>query len=157
MPDAIEIAFWSLTTGERGRFVPTFDEADLQRADRHALAVNKFYERGLHTERQDTGEQLTHLHKLLTGATIVGSNPGFDAGKLNLAFARHGGELTQTPWHAVLDLRFYAADILGLTGNLPGLSGLCRLLDVPPGEHTAESDVTAVGRCYLALRRLESG
>lgn len=159
---AVEIAFWVIETGERGRFVPPFTEQDLLYAEKAALHVNQFHERGLLLEEKDVdGEQLEHLHGLLVGNTMVGSNPGFDAGKLNLAFDRQeryglSNYLSPDPWWNLWDLRFYAGDLLGLTGNLPGLGGICRLLDIEPGNHTAESDVTAAGLCFLELQRRDN-
>jgi len=152
---ACEIAYWALDTGERGRFVPPFDEVDIRGADPHALAVNRFYERGLDKDPQDVdGSQLRKLHGLLTDSVIVGSNPGFDAGKVNYALLRQfPQELGLITRYELFDLRYFAANVLGLTGNLPGLLGLCELLGIEPGKHTAESDVTAAGECFYALRQ----
>lgn len=155
---ACEIAFWDLTTGEQRRFLPQIFPYDIDTADKKALRINRYWERGLDQEPQDrSGKELEHLHRLLAGNTLAGSNPAFDAQKLDLAFDRRGW-LTNQPWHhRMLDLSNYAAGVLDLPMNeLPGLAQVCELLNIAPGNHTAAEDVRATGECFLALQQIRA-
>lgn len=152
---AIEVAFWDLTTGEHGCFLPVRLPEDLPGAEPEALRVNSFFERGLDRLLMDeSGEELAHLHALLTENVLAGSNPGFDAQKLNLMFHRDG-RFPSSPWHhRMLDLAPYAAGVLGLYPTvLPGLGRVCKLLGIEPGMHSAMSDVRAAGECFMELQR----
>lgn len=153
---AIEVAYWNLTTGEYGGFLPVRLPEDLPDADPEALRVNRFFERGLDVLPQDeSGEELAHLHELLAGNVIAGSNPGFDAKKLNLMFERDG-RFPPSPWHhRMLDLACYSAGVLGLHPTvLPGLERICKLLGIEPGQHSAMTDVRAAGECLMELQRI---
>lgn len=153
---AIEVAFWDLTTGEHGCFLPVRLPEDLPGAEPEALRVNGFFERGLDELPQDeSGEELAHLHALLSENVLAGSNPGFDAQKLNLMFERDG-RFPPTPWHyRLLDLAPYSAGVLGLHPTvLPGLARVCKLLNIEAGTHSAMSDVFAAGQCFLELQNI---
>lgn len=149
----VEIAYWDLASGERGRFLPPVTAEDLARADPAALRMNRYYERGLHLEpADDSGMCLVGLHRLLDGNVFAGSNPAFDVWMLNKVFRRLG--TAPSPWrhYRLADLRAYAAGVFGLppTG-LPSLSRVCELLGVPQPDHSAVGDVLATGRCFLKL------
>lgn len=153
--EAVEIAWWDLTTDERGCFVPKHDVSKvLAVAEVKALQINRYIDRIADTAHVDSTEQLRALHTALTGNTLGGSNPTFDAGMLRKFFA-HGGRVgVLQPWHhRMWDLSAYAAGVLGLD-ELPGLARVCELLGIEPGDHTAEADVTATGLCFRALDAL---
>lgn len=157
----VEVAWWNLDTDERGCFIAVHDVSEvLANADIKALQINRYLDRiaeraldrttklGAPSEvecrrRADAFNLLTEL----TGNTLAGSNPAFDAAMLRKLF--DGPD----PWHhRMLDLSAYAAGVLGLD-ELPGLARVCELLDIKPGDHTAEADVTATGLCIRELRR----
>lgn len=149
--EPVEIAWWNLTTGKRGHFIVAHNVHDiLGNADVKALQVNRYIDRiADHVpeyDEQDRGELLTEL----TGNTLAGSNPAFDAAMLTKLY-RPIRTSWQPPWHhRMLDLSAYAAGMLSLN-ELPGLAKVCELLDVEPGDHSAEADVTATGQCFKKL------
>lgn len=147
----VEVAWWDLGTDERGRFVPRHDVAWV-RANAHpdALTLNG-YEQRLVTATQDDGTELARLHHALRGQIIAGSNVRYDAAKLAHLFRHHG--MFPEPWHYhLMELAPYCAGVLGLpVSDPPGLARCCELLAIPPGDHTAEADVTATGLCFRAL------
>lgn len=150
---AIEVAWWCIETGERGRFVPPHGEYDIARATTEALEINGYWDRGLdNPNRWDSdGTEARRLHGVLDGQTMVGSNPRFDAAMLGPLFADL--ELSREPWHyRLLDLAAYAMGVLGLDHPV-SLGSVCRRLNVSEGDHTAEGDVTAAGLCLQALER----
>lgn len=150
----VEVAWWNLSTGERGEFVPQHDVSEvLATASIEALQINRYVDRLAQAE-QDPGRQGQHtLRHQLEGAILVGSNPRFDAAMLRKLF-------TAEPWHyRLLDVGAYGAGVLGLdpTEGVPGLWRLCTLLDVslpPEVAHTAWGDVTATGTVLQHLRRI---
>lgn len=149
----VEVAWWDLTTGARGVFIPPHPNFDMHNAEVIALELNGYYDRGLdNPNRWDLDRaELRTLHAVLVGQTLAGSNPGFDARFLAPLFAAE--RLDPEPWHHRLDdLAGYARGVLGL-GHLPGLSEVCELVGVVPGDHTAEADVLATGRAFLELAR----
>lgn len=82
-------------------------------------------------------------------ATLLGSNPRFDARMLEKVFRKIGREIE--PCHyRLLDIAAYAMGVLGLDYP-PGLAEICERLGVEPGDHSAEADVTATGVAYLKL------
>lgn len=147
----VEVAWWNLTTDERGRFVPLHDPAYVLRdADIRALQLNRYIDRIADAEQDHDYIELNRFHDAVDDRTIAGSNPAFDAAFLRIMF-QAANRLRSTPWHhRMWDLSAYAAGVLGLT-ELPGLSTVCELLDIEPGNHTAEDDVTATGLCLLEL------
>jgi hypothetical protein len=85
-------------------------------------------------------------------ATMLGSNPRFDARMLEKVFKRV--RRTAEPCHYRLrDISAYAMGALGLDYQ-PGLHELCERLGVEPGDHSAEADVTATGIAYMKLRAM---
>jgi hypothetical protein len=147
----VEVAWWDLDTDERGRFVPKHN-VEWVRANAHpdALALNG-YEQRISGATQDDGAGVRRLHEVLRGQVLAGSNVRFDAAKLAALFAVWG--LAREPWfYHLAELGPYAAGVLGVPlWDMPGLSGTCALLDIPPGDHTAEADVTATGLAFRTL------
>lgn len=153
--EVVEVAWWNLTLDERGHFVPRHDVRQiLAEGDLDALRINRYLDR-IPLMPQADGATVRGLHARLTGvggSTLIGSNPTFDAAMLMKLFRRQLPN-APVPWHHRLwDLSAYAAGVLGLD-ELPGLSKVCELLDVPGPDHTAEGDVTATGLCWRELHR----
>lgn len=158
--EAVEVAWWNLTTDERGHFIPNHDVGQvLGNAEVAALQVNRYIDR----IAPRVGEQNAYasdalaggLCKQLEGQTLAGSNPAFDAAMLRKLFIDlpYCRGYSPTPWHhRMFDLSAYAAGVLGLD-ELPGLAKVCELLGIEPGDHTAEADVTATGLCIKELQR----
>lgn len=153
----VEVAWWNLTTNERDTFVPYHNvHMVLHDAEIAALRVNRYLDRIVDRvpERAGTMPELAALYLQLADATMIGSNPAFDAGMLSKLFRAHyTAARNPTPWHYRLwDVSAYAAGVLDLD-ELPGLHRICDLLDIEPGDHTAEGDVTATGLCFQELRK----
>lgn len=155
---AVEVAWWVLGTDERGCYIPPHDTAwVLFEGDPHALKINGYAER-LAAEPQDVeGIGRARLARILDGNTLAGSNPAFDT--YFLVLPCFIGQATP-PWHhRLLDLSAYAAGVLHIPPTeLPGLSVVCERLGITnTAPHTAEGDVDATGRCFLALMDLAGG
>lgn len=154
---AVEVAWWHLGTGQRGRFIPPHNVSKvLYEADIEALQLNRYIDRIAAFSQDLNGEDARELAEVLHDNRLAGSNPTFDAGFLTDMFLDYDNrELCGVPrWHhRLLDLSAYAAGVLGLPPTeLPGLSTVCELLGVTnPAPHTAEGDVTATGQCFLRL------
>lgn len=150
--DACEVGWVPLVGGRlSGWFVPPHST---KRADATALEINRYVERitgsPLDLDYAQTGE----LHTALTGNTLAGSNPAFDALFLNKLFADAG--LPPSPWHhRLLDLSAYAAGVLGLpVSELEGLDKVARRLNLPVDDtaaHTAYGDALLTARCFVEL------
>lgn len=147
--DVVEVGWYSLSTGVGGVFVPPHS---LVGADPRALAVNRYWVRGLDVEHLwDDGSALRQLHAALANNFVVGANPGFDWSFLRKLFLREG--LTPLAFPP-LDVPTYAAGVLGRKiGERLGLTQLCRVLGVAPGDHSAGDDVRACVECLLVLER----
>jgi DNA polymerase-3 subunit epsilon len=150
----IEVAWWNLTSDERGTFIPTHSvSAALGNAAIEALRLNRYIDR-IAGHIQDDGTEVRRLAEQLHGNTLAGSNPSFDAAFLRSVFADYEArELSSWPeWHHRLwDLAPYAAGVLGLD-HLPGLAEVCERLDLwQRPDHSAESDVTVAGMCFRLL------
>lgn len=152
--DVIEVA-WAVDGGPiRSALLPH----TLQNASPEALAINGYWERGLDDQlcvaQADFRAHAWHRDLLndLTGATLVGSNPAFDARFLR---AKFGYE----PWHhRLFDVATYAAGVLGWDGPR-GLKDVRDALhhhgfEIPAPDHTAAGDVATVRACHLALRQI---
>jgi hypothetical protein len=120
-------------------------------ADEKALEVGGYHARGIlpgwHTERRAARRQLRHD---LTGVTLVGSNPAFDA-----SFLRR--TLGCTPWHHRLINVAEGAMWLFGWDRPKGLADVSIELRarghvIPEPDHTAEGDVRATRAVYYALR-----
>lgn len=153
----VEVAWWHLGTGQRGRFIPPHNvSTTLANADIEALQINRYIDRIAAFPQDHLGDDATELAELLHDATLAGSNPAFDARFLTAMYTHYDNlELVGVPrWHhRLLDLSAYAAGVLGIPPTeLPGLATVCELLGVTnPAPHTAEGDVTATGQCFLRL------
>lgn len=157
---AVEIAYWNLTTDERGVFIPAHDVSKvLAAAQVKALQINRYVDRIADRVPATDGDELREFSQQLESCTLAGSNPAFDAAMIAKVFRpKHAvmadGRVVNTwspPWHhRLLDLSAFAAGMLALD-ELPGLSSVCELLGVDPGDHTAEGDVTATGECFKKL------
>lgn len=153
---AVEVA-WELPGIGRRSFIPPFTPDDIKGADRAALHINRFYERGLDKAVQDVGFVETRkLHQALKGNTLAASNPSFDARMLSKLFAKAG--LAIRPWfYRMCDISAYAAGVLGVDpAELEGLRDICLRLGVNPGDHSAINDVRAVSDCFSALGVLQA-
>lgn len=154
----VEIAWWDLSTGERGEFIPVHNVAQtLAAADLRALQLNRYIDRIACAPQDTSYKGAMKLADLLHGNSIVGANPGFDEWVLRKMYADSEhvtGEMFALPeWHhRKWDVETYAAAVLGLD-YLPGLVKVCELLAVDPPDHTAQGDVTATGLCFLELRK----
>lgn len=126
---------------------------DLDYADDKALEVGQYHQRGFTPYRAD-GTTVSAILGLLTtslrDATLVGSNPGFDAAFL--------ARILDGPvWHhRLIDVAQAAQWIFGWDRGR-GLAGVVeecqkRGYEIPTPDHTAEGDVRATRAVYEALR-----
>lgn len=165
---AVEVAWWNLTTDARGTFIPPHSvRRVLAAADVRALQVSRYIDRIADAEQGTHDDVLTLKEQFEGGrfawrdaarpplATLLGSNPRFDAlmlAQLPVTPVREKGARLGEVWHHRLwDLSAYAAGALGLD-ELPGLARVCELLDIPGPDHTAAGDVTATGLCFRTLQ-----
>ncbi|RFZ11224.1 DNA polymerase III subunit epsilon [Mycobacterium marinum] len=155
----IEVAAVNVDTGEHLYFVPKVPEGTFDNADGEALAINRYYERGLYKQRPHTWPP-THadycnLWDMLSGNTFAGCNPAFDSQMITAGFsAIRGAEFIPRPWHRRLaDLAAYAGPALHLAPNeLVGLADICARLGVTNhAEHTALGDAQATAECFRIL------
>lgn len=148
---AVEVAWWNLMTDERGSFVPIHDVALVLIPENvPALRVNRYIDRLADAPQDEDFTELNLLHDHLDDATLAGSNPAFDAAFLARMFAE-GNRRRPRPWHhRLLDVAAFAAGALNFS-EVPGLATVCGELRINLPDHTAEADVTAAGRCLLAL------
>lgn len=151
--DVCEVGWLTLAGLGAGCFVPPHSTRG---ADPDALAVNRYWDR-IPGRVQDTDyHAATELHRALTGNTLAGSNPAFDALFLAHLFNDAGLDPIQ-PWHhRLLDVSAYAAGLLGIEpGQLPGLSTIAARLGIGRPEttaHTAFGDAQLTAACLIDLR-----
>lgn len=121
----------------------------LTTADPKALEINSYWSRfhGRGTDAYDL-----ELRELLTGATVVGSNPAFDTAFLRTRWG-------VAPWHhrliAVESMAFAVMRYdrpKGLAGVASDLRDLGR--DIPEPDHTAAGDVATLRAVFHGLRAL---
>lgn len=130
-------------------------DLDLGNADPKALEIGGFYRR--HPQMADDaeatqvhrlGDALTSVEKLLRGAVVFGSNPGFDTGTLDPVM-RACGILPSWHYHPI-DVPSLAEGWLRGRGRpLPDQlksDALCRAVDVDPDRYARH---TALGDCEL--------
>lgn len=158
---ALEVAWWNLSTDERGVFVPphSWREA-VTEGQLEALRINRYLDRLAEAKQDTSGEGGRALWKQLEGNVFAGCNPAFDAQFVaNLWHDQvydldRGGFEEPPAWHhRLLDVSAYAAGVLDIQPDeLPGLAALCERLGVEhPDGHTAAGDVTATGECFRKL------
>lgn len=160
----LEVAAVNVMTGEELYFVPKVPNGTFDNAADAALALNRYYERGLYKQRpsswEATDRDYCHLWEMLSGNTFAGSNPAFDAAMLLAGFTEVRNNsatfapFAQQPWHHRLaDLAAYAGPALLLAPNeLVGLAQICERLNVQiDGEHTALGDARATAECFRKL------
>jgi DNA polymerase-3 subunit epsilon len=140
----VEVAWWNLTTAERGHFIPAHDiDHALDIGSSVALKMNDYQERIMVLPQDLEGIEAQQLETQLKNNTLAGSNPSFDAAFLE--------RIIFPSWHHRLwDLGAYAAGRLNLN-YIPGLADVCSRLGVNAPDHTAVNDVTATGTCLLEL------
>lgn len=123
---AFEVAWWNLTTNERGRFVPAHNIRKLLHdADVRALQINRYIDR-IPGEAFDAkwAQKFDELWGQLMGpecdgATLAGSNPSFDAAMLNKLAETVSGldnyeHVEPSPWHhRMWDPLRYAVETAG--------------------------------------------
>lgn len=124
----------------------------LEFADQGALKIGGYHAREFTPYETDGQAERRLLIKALTGATLVGSNPSFDAAMLT-------GFIGAAVWHhRLIDVSQAAMWVLGLDRPL-GLAKAAELLrerglTIPEADHTAEGDVRATRAVYYALDAL---
>lgn len=142
---AVEVGWLGWHAPGHGLFVPPHV---ITGADPEALRINGYHRRGLGRGPRDYLYHRTRdLYRALTGATLAGANPRFDARMLVHLF-RDAGLSPVQPWHhRLLDVQAYAGGILGFPPNaLPSLALLCEVTGVPAPTHGAWDDAVAVAR-----------
>lgn len=144
--DVVEVA-WAHAGGPIHALIL---EHDIKAASPQALSVNGYYARGLDRAQVATDDELDWLERDLDGATIVGSNPAFDARFLEKA-------LGWAPWHYRLVNVAEGAMWLFGWDRPKGLKDVMEALrarghEIPIPDHTAAGDVAATRAIYDALR-----
>ncbi len=167
--DAWEVAWWNVTTGDRGLFLPYLTDGPgtfLANAELEALRVCRFIDRWTDDYRHtvDYGVKATEqaLYDFTMQAwpndgersVMVCAQPKFDLPFMSKLLRRT--DLDDEPWfHRAIDLASYACSALGIDpADPPGASTVARLVGVEGGDHSAEADVTSTGRAFLILRAL---
>lgn len=147
--DTFELA-WAVDDGPiRDTILPhTLDHATPE-----ALAVNRYYERGVDqfapTGQWGWRDSVAEFCQAARGATIVGANPAFDQEALTK-------KIGYRPWHyRLLDVETYAKGVLRLD-RIMGLNSLADLLadhgwKIATPDHTAPADVACLRDVYRAL------
>lgn len=178
----LEVAAVNVDTGEELSFVPHVDWSVFNNADRAALDINRYFDRGLWRDMLDakrTGDAYAKLRKMLHGNTFAGSNPTFDSNLIAAQTFRrrmpvysfydpswppsdrsHYMAIGRVWHHRLGDLATYAAGKLDIDPTeLPGLEAVCDALGVmpaPEGRHTALGDARAAAECFDILRRMSA-
>jgi hypothetical protein len=157
----VEVAWWDLSTGDRGRFIPPHDPRQaLAACDLETVDLIDYIPR-LANGRQDTdGHEARRLADVLSGAVLVTITPNSDEHLLRRMYLHYLNNfevhqaLTLPVWQQVLDIGAYAAGVLGLSG-VPDIGTICRATGTPlEAVQTAETDVDALGRATLRLHEL---
>jgi DNA polymerase-3 subunit epsilon len=146
----LEVSAINADTGEELTFAPHVSNTALGTADKRALQINKYYERGIWEEMltlEETTRSFTTLEAMLRGNTLGGSNPRYDAQVLSRC-------IDEVWHHRLADLSAYAAGKLNLAPTeLPGLAQVCERLGVKNHEeHSAYYDAQATLECFKALQ-----
>lgn len=126
----------------------------LDHADPRALEIGGYHEREVEPgwSWPDRWLNVDELGMQLSGVTLVGANPSFDAAML-APLLRH------QPWHyRFIDVSTGAMWLLGWDRPRSLLDTAAALRDaghaIPLPDHTAEGDVRTTRAVYDALRRL---
>lgn len=160
----VEVAWWDLTSGERGVFVPAHHvNATLGSCDLDTIEAIGYVERLARAAQDTDGHEVARLAKALHKAWLVSDAPMMDSPLIRRMIEHYLNdvpdltcEMWQPDWLDVLDVRSYAAGILGLD-VLPDLEQVCQIVGVPlEAARTAETDVDAIGRCVLRLTELSA-
>ena len=158
----IEVAAVNLDSGEEIYFVPHLTDAQLLEADKDALRINRYFERGVYRDAAkstaDGQHRWIYLWGRLRGGALAGANPRFDAAMLLRGYAIARGYEVLEPWHHRLpDASSYTAGALGIhPGSLPGLDRCCALLGVDTCPHGALEDARATAEVYRRAMKLSA-
>lgn len=159
----VEVAAVNVRTGEVIEFVPFLRDKDLARAERPALAINRYFERRVWDRELSctaTVDAYRDLFGVLSGQVLGGANPRFDAAMLVRGYAiaaktvDRARKWTDESWHHRLeDVQSYAAAVMRLPlGDVPSLARVCEFVDVEnPLEHSALADARATAECFRRL------
>jgi hypothetical protein len=151
-----EVCWWREDESE-----PTTARLDhtLEYADRKALDIGHYFERGLARDRTSgwtasASDQAGYLTEVLWGVTLVGSNPSFDAAMLTRFIGA-------PVWHhRLIDVSNVAMGVFNLDRpiGLADVVARCRDrgFEIPEPDHTAEGDVRATKAVYEAMWSLRS-
>lgn len=121
-------------------------------ADEFALEIGNYYERRANLMELWNPEAEEVLYHELQGATIVASNPTFDAEK----FQKRWG--VRDLWHhRMIDLESYALGRLWKDDQMRGQYQIAEELirlgyDVPLPDHSAGNDVKCLQACFYTLK-----
>lgn len=126
----------------------------LEYADPQALAIGGYHSRKFMTFLDAGGTTRHRVLRKLSGVTLVGSNPAFDAAMMRRYI---GTEV----WHY---RHINVADVAMTVFNWGRPKGLADIVlalaaegyDIPEPDHTAEADVRATRAVYEALRTLRN-
>lgn len=134
---------------EEGEIISYRLPHSLATADPKALELNGYWGRANQPGMTDAYD--LELKQLLTGATIVGSNPAFDTAFLR---ARWGA----APWHHRLVAVESMAFAVFRYDKPKGLADLSADLrnrghEIPAPDHTAAGDVATLRAAFHAIRR----
>jgi DNA polymerase III epsilon subunit-like protein len=150
---AYEVCYWHEDASEPRSFLLPHT---LDHADGTALRIGGYFDRQMQPFDDPESFVRNDLIRVLRGATLVGSNPAFDAAMLT--------RLIGAPvWHhRMIDVSNVAMVVLNEERplGLAACADACRErgFDIPEPEHTAESDVRAtraVFEALAAIRRAE--
>lgn len=137
-------------------FVPYHPRETVNNASQVSLAVNRYYERRLFEKMltpRETDQCVAELVDLLTGATLVGANPAYDAAILWPWLSAHAPEIEAPPW----DFRLYDVELATAVhadlDAIPSLRSCCKRFEVSNNAaHTALGDAYAAADVFYALR-----
>lgn len=116
-------------------------------ADMEALRLNGYEERARFENPDKTFEW--QLREALTGATLVASNPSFDATFLRKRWG-------VAPWHhRMIGLETYVMPYAGSDVPL-ALGKVAELLEVEAPDHSAFQDVQTLRKCFYKLQGIYS-
>lgn len=148
--EAYEVA-WAGETGEPKRLILPHD---WRNGEPFALSVGHYFDRKIFNEPMASEGQLAGFADELVNATLVGSNPSFDAAHLTETLREYG---LQPTWnHRLVNVAEGAMWIFGWD-RPKGLADVTKHLrelghEIPEPDHTAVGDVLTTRAVYKALR-----